>query len=450
LSGLLVAILFASLVPIALGGWHALAAGDVESVLFYLLFLVLPTNLGIVGAVLTRRRPQNQIGWLLLIAGFLAAESFAAGDYGRQAVAAGHLDAPLLQPALWLASWGAIPALAILVVFVPLLYPTGHLLGPRWRIVVGIAILGATLGALGPAVLPGPMGAGGPPNPFAAPEPLLSWIETLWTVGNYVAPLVFLLGLSSVLIRFRRSTGIERQQIKWFLFVTAIATIAFGISVGVGSGPISDAAWVVALVTLAALPIAIGLAILRYGLYEIDRILNRALVYGAVTAILAGVFAAATVLAQRVFISVAGQPPDAAIVLETLVVVALYAPVRKRIEALVDRYFKYDQRAYGPYLDELRRLLDLIDPPRAANRLAREALTHTGATGVAVTGPRGVVLATAGAWPAEPSVTVPIPVERSPVTGVLVGPRRDRKPHTPARLRDLADAAAAVASALTR
>jgi hypothetical protein len=147
-------------------------------------------------------------------------------------------------------------------------------------------------------------------------------------------------------------------------------------------------------------------------------------------------------------VSVAGQSSDAAVVLETLVVVAVYAPARKRVEAVVDRYFKYDQRAYGPYLDELRRLLNLVEPRRAAARLAREAMTHTGATGVAVTGRGGSVVATAGMWPAEPSVAVPIEVDGSPLAAVLVGPRSDGKPHPPARLRDLADAGALAAATL--
>jgi hypothetical protein len=447
LSAVLGAILLVSLIPLAIGAAHALAAGDVQSLLFYFLFLVLPANLGIIGTVLTVRRPRNRIGWLLLVSGVLAALTFGAGDYGRQAVAAGHLDAPLVQLALWFALWGFNPAIGMLIIFVPLLYPTGELLGPRWRIVVAVGILGFSSAAIGAAVIPGPMGDGAPDNPFGAPEPLLSWIETGSMLSNFAAPPVFLLALSSVLIRFRRSAGVERQQIKWFLFVAAIATVALGISVVVGSGPISDSAWILGLVTIAALPIAIGLAILRYGLYEIDRIVNRALVYGAVTAILAGVFAAATALAQRIFISAAGQSSDVAIVLETLVVVAVYAPVRKRVEALVDRYFKYDQRAYGPYLDELRRLLDLVDPGRAAARLAREARTHTGATGIAVMGPTGV-LATAGSWPAEPSVNVPIGVAGAPLSGVMVGPRRDGKPHAPARLHELAEAAAVAATAL--
>jgi hypothetical protein len=439
-------VLLLSLVPLAAGTVGAVGANDVSGLLFYALFLVLPTSLGSMGMLLTVRRPANPIGWLLLVSGVLAAVTFSVGEYGRNAVTGGHPEAPFAIAATWLASWLFIPAIGMLVVFLPLLYPTGTLLGRRWRAVVVVAIFGIAGGAIGPAIAPGPMGPGAPDNPFAAPEPVLSWLEAVSAASNLLAPPVFLLALASVLIRFRRSTGIERQQIKWFLFVASIATVAV-LASNLATGPISDAAWIVGLVTIAALPIAIGLAILRYGLYEIDRIVNRALVYGTVTAILAGVFAAATALSQRLFISVAGQSSDVAIVLTTLVVVAVYAPVRKRVEAVVDRYFKYDQRAYGRYLDELRRLLDLIDPHRAARRLAHEAMADSGATGVAVTRLDGTLEATAGRWPAEPTVAVPIDVAGSPFGQILVGPRRDGKAHAPIRLRELAEVAAVAATA---
>lgn len=448
-TAVLAVIVVLGLIPIVLGAVDAVGAGDLANLPFYLLFFLLPANLGAVGTVLTIRRPRNRIGWMLLVSGTLAALTFGGGQLGNAALGAGEPIGPLVVAGLWLASWAFIPAIGLLVVFLPLVYPDGELLSRRWRPVVAIGIVGVAAGAVGPAVMAGPMGPGAPANPFGLSDPLLSVVETISSASNVVAPPVFLLALASLLIRFRRSVGIERQQIKWLLFVTAIGTIAFATSI-LGIGPISDIAWVVGLVTVAALPVAIGLAILRYGLYEIDRIVNRALVYGTVTAILAGVFAAATALSQRLFISVAGQSSDVAIVLTTLVVVAVYAPVRKRVEAVVDRYFKYDQRAYGRYLDELRHLLDLIEPHRAARRLAHEALANTAATGVAVTRRDGSVEATAGHWPAEPSIAVPIDVAGSPFGAVLVGPRRDGNAPPSIRLRELGEAAAVAATALSR
>jgi hypothetical protein len=444
----LLAILFVSLIPLAYGTLTAVVQSEPGALFFDLIFLLLPLNLGLVGAVLTVRRPENRIGWLLLVAGVLAGVTFACGEYERSVIAAGTFDRPFFVLAAWLATWLFIPAIGILVGFLPMLYPSGNLLSRRWRILVAIGIVGISLGTIGSAVLPGPLAdPSGPLNPFVPPEPLLTWIQVAATISNIAAPPTILLSLGSLLLRFRRSTGVERQQIKWFLFVASVASVAFAVSI-LNIGPISDVGWVLGILAMGFLPLAIGLAILRYRLYEIDRIVNRALVYGALTAILAGVFAAATALSQRLFIAVAGQSSDAAIVLTTLVVVAIYAPVRKRVEAVVDRYFKYDQREFGPYVDELRRLLDLVEPRRAAARLAREAMKQTGATGVAVTGPDGAIIASVGSWPAEPSVPVQIVPAGSALSAVNVGPRRDGKPHPPARLRALAEAATIAAAAL--
>jgi hypothetical protein len=444
----LTAILLASLVPLALGTLAAIGDGDLASLFFYLVFLLLPMSLGLVGFVLTTRRPDNRIGWLLLTAAVCAGVAFASGEYARSAIAAGNTQSPDVVVAAWLGSWLFIPAVGILVLFLPLLYPSGELPGRRWRIVAVIGVVGIALGAIGPALASGPLADPlGPANPFAPPDPLGSWIELIATASNLVAPPIFLLAVGSLLLRFRRSTGVERQQIKWFLFVAALASLAFGTSIVAPGGPVSDIAWVLGILTMSFLPVAIGLAILRYRLYEIDRIVNRAVVYGALTAVLAGVFAAATSLSQRLFISVAGQSSDASIVLTTLLVVAVYAPVRKRVESVVDRYFKYDQREFGPYLDELRRLLALVEPHRAAERLAREALVHTGASGVAVTAPGGGIVATAGTWPAEP-VTRVSAAHGAPFAAVLLGPRRDGRPHPARRIEALEQVAALAVEAL--
>ncbi|HEY3072784.1 MAG TPA: hypothetical protein VGJ46_08185, partial [Candidatus Limnocylindrales bacterium] len=207
--------------------------------------------------------------------------------------------------------------------------------------------------------------------------------------------------------------------------------------------------WIPAIIAYPTVPIAIGVAILRYRLYEIDRIVNKALVYGAVTAILAGVFAGVTALTQRTFVALTGQTSDAAIVLTTLAVATLYAPVRRRVESLVDRYFKYDQRRFGAYREELRRALDVLAPARAAQRLAREALAETGARGVAVIGADDMILASAGEWPAEPSIAIPVRAEGAPLSAVLLGPRPDGRPHGSQAVAALAEVAAMAALAST-
>lgn len=333
----LTSIAVVALVPLLVETAAALLRGDIESLPFFLIFLLLPANLALVGAVLTTRRSDNVIGWLLLVSGVLAGVTFSAGEFERSAIAAGG-DSPLLVPVAWVASSWFIPAIGILVVFLPLLFPTGHLLSPRWRWVVVAGIFGVTAGAIGPAVAPGPMGdPRGPLNPFVPPEPLLTWIETASTLSNLIAPPVFVLALVSLFIRFRRSHDAERQQIKWFMFVAAVATVLFAVSV-LDVGPVSDVAWALGLLTMGFLPLAIGLAILRYRLYDIDRVVSRAVGYALVTAILAAAFGIAVIVAQAV-LSPLTQSSTLAVAASTLVVATLFQPVRRAIQGRVDRRF---------------------------------------------------------------------------------------------------------------
>ena len=335
--------------------------GDLPAIPFFLVFFLLPANLGLVGTVLTIRRPENVIGWLLLVAGVLAGVSFAGGEYERSVFAAGG-DWPMLVPAAWIASAGFLPAIGILVVFLPLYFPTGHLLSPRWRWVVVAGILGVSAGTLGAAVVQGPMGdPRGPLNPLVPPEPLLTWIEAVSTLSNYLAPPVFVLAFASLLIRFRRSRDIERQQIKWFLFVAGVATVLFAISV-LDVGDISNVAWGLGLLTMACLPLAIGLAILRYHLYDIDRVVSRAVGYTLVTAILAAAFGAAVIVAQTVLAPVT-ESSTLAVAVSTLLVAALFQPVRRAIQVRVDRRFDRSrvnsERLVTTFGETLRDVTDL-------------------------------------------------------------------------------------------
>jgi hypothetical protein len=265
-------------------------------------------------------------------------------------------------PAAWVASSGFVPAVGILVVFLPLLFPTGHLLSPRWRWVAVAGVFGVAAGTIGHAIAPGPMvDPLGPLNPVVPPEPFLSWLGAAATLSNAIAPPVFVLALASLFIRFRRSRGAERQQIKWFLFVAAIATVLFAVSI-LEVGPISDVAWALGLLTMAFLPLAIGLAILRYRLYEIDRVVSRAVGYTLVTAILAAAFGIAVIVAQTVFAQVT-QANTLAIAASTLVVAALFQPVRRAIQGRVDRRFDRSrvnaERLVTTFGDTLRDVTDL-------------------------------------------------------------------------------------------
>jgi hypothetical protein len=261
---------------------------------------------------------------------------------------------------------------------------------------------------------------------------------------------VFALAIGNMLARYRAATDTTRLQLRWLL--AAITFVCLAVTVGVLLGTLfgdqaDGSIWIPAIIAYPTVPIAIGVAVLRYRLYEIDRIVNRALVYGTVTAILAGVFAAVTLLTQRIFVTLTGQKSDVAIVLTTLAVATLYTPVRRRVERLVDRYFKYDQRLFGAYRDELQRTLDVLSPAPAANRLAREAIMETGAVAAAVVGSDGGIVASAGSWPAEPATTVPVAAEGAPLVAVILGPRRDGRPHRPQAVAALGEVAALAAMA---
>jgi hypothetical protein len=196
------------------------------------------------------------------------------------------------------------------------------------------------------------------------------------------------------------------------------------------------------------MPIAIGIAIMRYRLYDIDRLINRALVYGSLTAILAGIFTAAVGLAQRLFVATTGESSDVAIVITTLVVATLYAPLRKRLEAIVDRHFKYEDREFGAYRDDIVRVLEVIEPRRAAERLAAEAVRELEAIGGAVVDAADVATASAGDWPVPAVVRLPIPGGHDRLSTILVGARRDGRPHDPRTIVQLEDTARMVATAV--
>jgi hypothetical protein len=198
------------------------------------------------------------------------------------------------------------------------------------------------------------------------------------------------------------------------------------------------------------MPIAIGIAITRYRLYDIDRLINRALVYGSLTAILAGVFTAAVGLAQRLFVAYTGQTSDAAIVLTTLVVATLYAPLRRRLEGIVDRWFKYESRQFGAYRADIERFLQLSEPDLAAKRLASEAAAELDAIGLAVINTDGRTVAAAGIWPQPVAMRLPIGRGDASIGTLLVGPRRDGQPYDAREVEELAELAILVGTAATR
>jgi hypothetical protein len=267
------------------------------------------------------------------------------------------------------------------------------------------------------------------------------------TVGNAMVAGSIVLGALSLAIRYRRADVVEAAQIRWIALVAGVAAIALAIS-AFQIDPWSDVAFGIGLVVLACVPIAIGIAITRYHLYDIDRLINRALVYGSLTAILAGIFTAGIGLAQRLFVAITGESSDAAIVLTTLVVATLYAPLRKRLEAIVDRRLNFDERRFGAYRDEVEKYLTIVEPSRAAERLAGEAIRELAAAGVAVVDADDHPIATAGVWPMAAAHRLPLAGWGGGPATILVGSRLDGRPHDPRSIAELERVAGLVGAAI--
>ncbi|HEY8988733.1 MAG TPA: hypothetical protein VIM39_06895, partial [Candidatus Limnocylindrales bacterium] len=353
-----------------------LVRGSAGEIAFGLLPILLILDTSLVGGLLATRRPDNVIGALLLVTSLLSAVSFAAGYYANLDDLMGQGRLPFVVPVAWVGGWIFVPAIGLIVVFLPMLFPTGHLPGPRWRVLAGVVILALFVGTLQTAIAPGPLSdADWIVNPVRLPAPLSDWIAAIDAIQRAFVPIVFLIAVASVAARFRASRGAERQQLKWFLFVVTIAASALGLSIAF-SGPVADAAWAVGLVAMACVPLAIGIAILRYRLYEIDRIVSRTVSYGAVTALLVAVFAGVNLALEALLASMT-QAGTLAVAASTLVVFALFQPVRRRVQGVVDHRFDRDRyeadRIAAAFAERLR---DEVDPSRLRHELD-EVLAQT-------------------------------------------------------------------------
>jgi hypothetical protein len=288
----------------------------------------------VVGALIATHRPRNPIGWLFCAVGIFQGLIIAAEAYSDYALRIAPGTVPGGPLAYWVAQWVWAPSVGLLVTFLPLLFPDGRLPSPRWRPVAWLSAFSIVLTCGLYGVLLWPLRAVVDRDPFE----LLPAGQAI--VVNAAFPFMVLCGLAcltALAVRFRRARGIERQQLKWLLFAAAITVVILSLSLLV------NRLWLLPL--LPAIPVAAGIAILRYRLYDIDRIISRTLAYGLLTAILGLGYAGAVLVLGQVSGGVAGNPPSWAVAGATLAVAALFQPARRRIQAVVDRRFnrrKYD------------------------------------------------------------------------------------------------------------
>jgi len=334
---------------------------------YWLVNTIIAISFSIVGGVMAPRLPpRNPIGWIFCTIGLVAGMRVFVAEYAIVTLLAepGTLPGMLRggEALAWISSWLWVVHIGLFV-FLAFLFPDGHPPTARWRpfgwLVAGVIVVGTVSVALWPETAAGfdlvnhPLG-----------------IEVATDTLNPVETLLYGLGLvamSSMLVRLRRSKGVERHQIKWFAYaVTVLATsaiLAYVVSESMGVVWLGWVSTVLVIVSVVGLPAAVGIAILRYRLYNIDVLINRTLVYGSLTAVLVAVYLGGVVLFQELFRTLTGQASQLGIVASTLAIAALFNPLRHRIQGFIDRRFyrrKYDARkTLEAFSSKLREETDL-------------------------------------------------------------------------------------------
>ena len=331
-------------------------------VVYVLVFLSFPT----VGALVASRLPWNAVGWLLLVGGL----SFEGSALGNEYAVYSRFSAPEALPGasfvLWASStWIWTPGLGALAALF-LLFPTGRPLSPRWRIVIGGLALDVAILTVAYALRPGPLD---PPwsfvmNPYAPGGTLGDIMTVLNWIGDAGGALAILLGAACLVVRFRRAHGIERQQLKWLAYVASLLAVylPFGLlGVFQPDGSLYVPISVAGIVLFLTVPIATGLAILRYRLYDIDVVIERTLVYGTTTAAIGAAFFTGIVVLQSALRPITGGS-ELAVAASTLVCFALFQPIRRRMQSTVDRRFYRSRYDAAHTLDEfISRLAGEVD-----------------------------------------------------------------------------------------
>ena len=316
----------------------------------------------VVGALLVAKRPANAIGWIMASVALMVA-IFHTGDTYTAAVmiTRGRPDA-LAVVAAWIGNWYWYLILVLVLIFVPLLFPDGRLPSRRWlpvAVLPGIGtLLVVTYSAFIPTLEVNEASGYEIANPIGIAH--LDRVEDLpaFAALNGLLVLGVVGAAASVVVRYRRSRGVERQQMKWFVYAAALILLA----------PIVDrlpgfinGLWLG--LVLISIPMAIGVAVLRYRLYDIDLVINRTLVYGPLTAMLVLVYVGGVVTIQGAFRTITGQESQIAVVASTLAIAALFSPLRRRLQTFVDRRFyrgKYDAaKTLAAFSARLREETDL-------------------------------------------------------------------------------------------
>src|SRR5215217_5821957 len=308
---------------------------------YWLVNTVVAISFSTVGAMITPRLPpQNPVGWLFCTIGLVGGVRLFVAEYAIVTLLAEPGSLPSTLPGgetlAWISSWVWVLHVGLFV-FLALLFPDGRPASPRWRPLVWASGVVVVAGTVSVALWP---------------ETARGFDLLNHPLGTEVATIVYALGLTaaaSLFVRLRGSKGVERQQVKWFTYAVAVlatsATLAYVVSESMGVVWLDRVSSVLVIASVVGLPVAVGIAILRYHLYNIDLIINRTLVYGLLTAVLAVLYFGSIVMLQLLFRALTGEGSQLVVVASTLAIAALFNPLRRRIQGFIDRSFyrrKYD------------------------------------------------------------------------------------------------------------
>lgn len=352
-------------------------AGDPDE-----LFLVLVSGFVVVGALVATRRPDNLVGWLLLA----IALTFAFQGFGEVYVTGG--SRPGYVAVAWFAAWSWYVWMVLAAIFLPLVFPTGRLLSRRWRPVGWLAVAALALSVIGAAFKPGDLDLTEPVrNPLGVAGRAVDLVAVAGRTGDVLVAAAFVLAAASLVLRFRRADGVERQQLKWFALVGLLTVGGLVLAMvavlfpGGWRNPVGAVGWFTFLFScLIGVPAATGIAILRHRLYDIDVVIKRTLVYGSLSAMLVATYLV-LVLVLRLAVDPLAGDSQLAVAASTLAVAALFRPLSSRIQAVVDRRFyreRYDAaRTLETFAARLRDELDLETLDTDLRLVVRDTMAPT-------------------------------------------------------------------------
>lgn len=407
-----------------------------------------------IGVRIAISQPRNGVGWLLLTCGWLWAATSMFEEYATLSHLRRDAPLPLVEVVLWFNTLtptlvAGASALALLII------PDGHLPSRRWQIAAVAVVLLTIAVAAGYAFTPRRLAPFSADNPFGLealrhyPGLVARLMDTLYLLRG----LVVVLPTAALLLRLRGTSGDRRRQLMWVATAGTLAAATFVLNAIVRNSSLIELAEIVALMLV---PIAFAIAIARYRLYDIDRILNRAFVYGSLTALLAGLYVIALQLTPRLFMTTTGERSDAAVIITTLVIVAAFTPLRDRLQALVDGWLKAPTRGavgLAAFRAALAAQQRLNDPDLLLRQFLTECVAGLDAAGGAIRGERDGswrISAELGRWEGDSRMTVTLGDRNAGRAELLLGPRVDGSDYTRAQQEQMRVIGELVASALSR